>query len=239
MTPVAAVVFDVDGTLYDAARMRWALVPLFLARSLAHPGEAVTAISVVRWYRRAHERLRGLRPDQLGDDLEEAQLRLASELSGVPREVVRRVVGDWFERAPLPALATAGRPGLADALSRLRAAGIKTAVLSDYPPLGKLQALGVATAFDCVAWAQQAAIGVLKPDPKGLQEVLRQLGVAAEQAVYVGDRPEVDAVTAASVGCRGALIGARSRGDGRTPTFAAFGPLTDWILGATPGKSTG
>lgn len=230
MTAVAAVVFDVDGTLYDTARMRGALLPLLLRRGLAHPHETATAISVIRWYRRAHERLRGRLSDELGGDLAEAQLRLAAELSGRPEELVRRVVRDWFETAPLVALAAAVRPGLSAALARLRGAGIRTAVLSDYPPLAKLQALGVGEAFDCVAWAQQATIGVFKPNPAGLREVLRQLDVAAARAVYVGDRPEVDGVLATSAGCRGALIGSRARGEAATPVFGSLAPLTDWIL---------
>lgn len=230
MTDVAAVVFDVDGTLYETRRMRWGLLPRLLKGSLARPTEAATVLSVVRSYRRAHEQLRGRGRDELGGTLAEAQLRLAAALSGEREEVVRRLVHEWFEVAPLPALAAAARPGLSRSLSRLRGAGIRTAVLSDYPPLPKLQALGIETLFDCVAWAQEASIGVLKPDPAGLREVLRRLAVAPEQAVYVGDRPDVDAKAAAAAGCRGVLIGGRGSADGRTPAFTELSPLTDWIL---------
>lgn len=230
VTFVQAVVFDVDGTLYDAQRMRLALLPRLLIRSILHPGEAATAIPVIRSYRRAHERLRGRRREEIGEGLAEAQLCLAMSLSGRPDDVVRRVVRDWFEGSPLPAISAAVRPGLATSLARLRAAGIRTAVLSDYPPLGKLEALGVGGAFDCVAWAQQETIGVLKPDPAGLRDVLRRLGVAPEAAVYVGDRPEVDGVLAASVGCRGALIARRVTGDGTFPSFTHLEALTEWIL---------
>lgn len=231
MTEVAAVVFDVDGTLYDARRMRWRLLPRFLKGGLARPREAATALSVIMAYRRAHERLRGRRREELGGTLVEAQLRLTASLSGEPEKVVQRLIHEWFDLAPLPALAAAVRPGLAQSLARLRGAGIRTAVLSDYPPLHKLKALGVDAQFDCVAWAQEASIGVLKPDPAGLREVLRRLGTAAERAVYVGDRPDVDAAAAALAGCRGALIGGRVSADGRTPAFDDLLPLTDWILG--------
>lgn len=230
MKGVDAVVFDVDGTLYDTRRMRWGLLPHLLKGGLERPAETITVLSVIRSYRRAHEQLRGRRRDELGGALADAQFRLAAELCGEPEERVRRLIEQWFELAPLPALAAAVRPGLAESLGRLRGAGIRTAVLSDYPPLPKLQALGVDSLFDCVAWAQELSIGVLKPDPAGLREVLRRLAVAPERAVYVGDRPEVDAMAATSVGCRGALIGGRRSIDGRTPTFATLPPLTDWIL---------
>lgn len=230
MTEVSAVVFDVDGTLYDTRRMRWGLLPRLLKGSLMRPTEATTVLSVIRSYRRVHEQLRGRGRDELGGALADVQLRLTAELSGEREQEVRRIVHECFDVAPLPALAAAARPGLSESLARLRGAGLRTAVLSDYPPIPKLRALGVEAMFDCVAWAQEASIGVLKPDPAGLREVLRRLGVAPERAVYVGDRPEVDAIAAASAGCRGVLIGGKGSPDGRIPVFTELPPLTDWIL---------
>jgi FMN phosphatase YigB (HAD superfamily) len=47
----------------------------------------------------------------------------------------------------------------------------------------------------------------MKPDPAGLQSVLQALGAPADQALYIGDRPEVDAKTAQAAGVAAAIVG--------------------------------
>lgn len=230
MTPLSAVVFDLDGTLYDTRRMRRAFLPSLVLRGVLHPFEAARAMTVLRHYRRAHEALRGLRASTLADQ----QLQLAAERSGHPVHVVRAIIADWFERAPLPAVRTAARPGLAGALAALRTGGLRTALLSDYPPLPKLEALAIRQAFDIVAWAQQPEIGALKPDPAGLLHVLETLQVHPSAALYVGDRPDVDVGVARRAGCRVALIGERASADPDVPHFDDLAALTAWLLRAAP-----
>lgn len=237
MPGIAAVIFDVDGTLYDTQRMRNALALRLGVEALRRPRAALQAVRIVRAYRLAHERLRGRHHENLAD----AQLALTASLCAVDESSVRRVIETWFEQLPLTAVASAARPGLRAGLDRLRDAGIRTAVLSDYPPVAKLHAMGITASFDHVAWAQQPAVGVLKPDPSGLRVVLRTLGVAPAQAVYVGDRYEVDVEAARAAGCGAALVG---RGGGEVRGVArhpSIGALVDWMLrgGDDGGRAAG
>ena len=76
-------------------------------------------------------------------------------------------------------------------------------MLSDYQAMPKLRALGIADLFDEVLSAQDPDIGVFKPDPRGLEVALQRLDVRPAEALYVGDRVEVDAI--AAPGSRGAV----------------------------------
>jgi FMN phosphatase YigB (HAD superfamily) len=84
-------------------------------------------------------------------------------------------------------------------------------VVSDYPAAAKLNALGIAHLFDVVLCAQDPAIGVFKPHPRGLENALERLGVDASEALYVGDRADVDAVAASAARIPCAIL-SRARG---------------------------
>jgi len=62
------------------------------------------------------------------------------------------------------------------------------------------QALGVADRFDAVLVSGQE--GMRKPDPEIFHRALDRLGVAAHEAVFVGDNPEADIRGAQAVGMR-------------------------------------
>jgi HAD superfamily hydrolase (TIGR01549 family) len=90
---------------------------------------------------------------------------------------------------------------------------IKLAIVSDYPAAAKLNALEVAEYFDAVVCAQDPEVQRFKPDPKSLHVALHLLQVARENALYVGDRPSVDAEAARRAGIRCSIVGDK-RGDG-------------------------
>ena len=178
-----------------------------------HPAAGLQAMRTIAAYRRAQEDLRS-RPH--GGDLAEAQIGLAVERTGFDRVSVARDVARWIEQEPLDLLSRYARPGLRSLLASLRSRGIKLAVLSDYEAAAKLQALGIIDLFDVVLSAQEPEVGVFKPDPRGLQVALKRLDVTGAEALYIGDRADVDAIAAAAAGVPCAIFSkSRSRGIGR------------------------
>jgi HAD superfamily hydrolase (TIGR01509 family) len=100
-------------------------------------------------------------------------------------------------------------------------------VLSDYPPAAKLAALGVDQYFDVAVCAQDAEVRAFKPSPRGIRVALARLGVEPREALYVGDRPEVDAAAAAAAGVPCVIVGrrdaARAGGWAEVSGYAALG----------------
>jgi putative hydrolase of the HAD superfamily len=202
---IEAVVFDVDGTLYDQVRLRRAMLLRLIRVHALHPLRGWKVARVIRAYRRAQEELRA----STSDEPARRQAALAAGRTGVPTEEVQRITGRWLQNEPLQVLARYRRADLVETLSALRDDGVRLGVVSDYPADDKLIALGVRQFFDVVVSAQDPDVGAFKPSPRGLQICLARLGVRAEHALYVGDRPETDAAAARSsdVGC--VIIGSR------------------------------
>ena len=221
---VQAVIFDVDGTLYRQRPLRRAMARALAGAYWWRPWAGWRTARILSAYRHAHEAIRAERSASAAGDLHRAQVDRAAAAVGAAPDVVAATAAEWMESAPLAKLGAHAQPGLTDALARLRAAGIRLGVVSDYPAAAKLAALGVAAEFDVVVAAQDADVGALKPDPRGIEHALRELGVAACHAVYVGDRDDVDAPAAAAAGVRCVLIGARADGAG-----SAAGPAGDAV----------
>ena len=91
-------------------------------------------------------------------------------------------------------------PGASEALGRLRVAGLRLAVASNFDHrLGPiLEALDLARFFEIVWGPAQA--GAAKPERLFFASLLARLGVDADAAVHVGDDPEEDVVAAKAAG---------------------------------------
>lgn len=207
-----ALVFDLDGTLYDQSRLRSAMALRMLAAFWCHPRHGAEAIRAVSAYRRAQETIRRGHAGPIGRDLAGEQLRLAAEKSGVRLEAVQVHVRTWMEERPLPLLARAVRPGLFEFFAQAEANGVRLGLFSDYPPAAKLEAMGLAGRFEVVSCAQEPEIGRFKPDPAGIHHVLQRLGVSPGEALYVGDRPDVDVPAARAAGVRCVIVGVAEPG---------------------------
>ncbi len=218
-----AMLFDVDGTLYHAGRLRLEMLRRLAVACLRDPRSGVGAARAIRAYRRAQEELR-VSGGPAGS-LAEAQVELACARSGLPPDLVRRAVSEWMEEAPLGVLARYVRPGLRELLAGAARRGVACAVVSDYPAAAKLRALGIEGYFQVQVCAQDAGVGAFKPSPAGLLHALRALGVPPDEAVYVGDRPAVDAEAARRAGMGCVLVGGAP---GAVPDYAALGRMLGW-----------
>lgn len=93
-------------------------------------------------------------------------------------------------------------PGAAALLDELRRRGLRTGLVSnfDHRLPAVLEALDLAARFDAVVLPADA--GAAKPDARIFRLALERLGVAAGEALYVGDDAEDDIAGATAAGLR-------------------------------------
>lgn len=110
----------------------------------------------------------------------------------------RALLAYW--QAVFPGCCTA-RSGTHEVLDGLRASGIVLGLITnggEAVQQAKIDALGIRSFFGTIVVS--ASVGVEKPDPRIFHLALAALGVAPEQAWYVGDHPRNDMWGAAHVG---------------------------------------
>jgi phosphoglycolate phosphatase len=186
MTPPAALVFDLDGTLIDSrrdlaeavnrTRAELGLAPLALAEIVGMVGEGA----------------RRLVEKALGAD--------------IPPERFEEVFRRYLEHYRTVLLdTTQAYDGMPEALARL-AARYPLAVLTNKPEdlsRAVLTGLGLLEHFAEVLGGD--SLPSRKPDPAGLLHLAGRLGAAPAGVLLVGDS-EIDAATARAAGTRFALV---------------------------------
>jgi HAD superfamily hydrolase (TIGR01509 family) len=149
----------------------------------------------------------------------------------LPRETLYRVLDleqSCWDRAVRLA------PDALGSLERLRRRGLRTAVASNapFPPEmmhRQLRANGIAERVDAVIFSSE--VGRRKPAPELYGAALERLGVAAAEALYVGDRPLEDYEGPRRLGMQAVLCTALARepvGDG-LPTIARLADLEAFV----------
>ncbi|HSC87758.1 MAG TPA: HAD-IA family hydrolase [Polyangiaceae bacterium] len=196
---------DLDGTLY-APRF----VQLAMAAELALTG--AHRIAALRAFRRCHEELR--HEFAAAPELEffpspfQEQLRRTAEKLGMSPEWLRSIVMSWMVQRPGKWLRMTRRTALLREIREFRAAGGKTALVSDYPADAKLRALGARDAFDLVvANGEHPRLTRLKPSPDGYRIAAAELGIAPGRCLVLGDRDDADGAAARAAGMAFCLIG--------------------------------
>ena len=205
---IAAVILDVDGTLYQQTLVRWKMAAELIAAHALKPVAGYALFRFLKSYRKAQERLRG---SDLDGRAAEIQFTSACDDSHTGAAAARAYLDRWFYAAPLKHVRAAIRPGTVDFLSAMKTRGIKLGVVSDYPATAKLEALGVLDYFTSVVSAYDPEVRAFKPDPSGLLLCAERLGAAPQQVLYIGDRREVDAECARRAGAYAAILEADSR----------------------------
>jgi len=194
-----AVLFDLDGTLVDSVGAY-----LEVARAAArHHGLEVTELQVRHALCSGTSFWKGVIPE-----------------GSVDGETLRKALFAHAAREWPRLLREHARPfsGLAATLDALRGRGLALGIVSGARPEVLELLRDVLDRFDAVVLGQDVA--QRKPHPEGLLKCLRQLGVEASDAVYVGDTPvDIQASRAAGARAIGVLSGA-----GDSALLSAHGP---------------
>ena len=193
-TPIELVVFDIDGTLYNQRALRVRMAREMLTDALLR--RRIRVFMVIRAYRRIRERL----GEQEVEDFEPKLIAATASRAGCTEADVLAIDEEWIEQRPLPHLAELRYPGLPELLSALRQRGKAIGVFSDYPAARKLAALGVRA--DYVVCAGGSACGLLKPHPRGLENLIAAAGVTPAATILIGDRTDRDGLAAKRAGTR-------------------------------------
>jgi len=215
-TSAAAVVFDLDGTLIDSADDLGAAANRLLA---AEGRRALTGAEVRRF---------------IGDGSRVFVQRAFAATGAPPGDsaldaLVPRYIAEYESDV-------AGRTRAYDAaagtLARLKDAGLRVAVCTNKPqrPAERvLENLGLADHVDAVAGGDR--FRQRKPDPRHLLATLELIGVAAADAVMVGDN-EHDMAVARGAGTGAVLV---TYGYARTPLAEIDADARIDSLSAVPG----
>jgi HAD superfamily hydrolase (TIGR01509 family) len=201
MTDLRAILFDLDGTLLDSFQSHLEIYQATLARF----GIALTAAEFRRLYTPNWNELYravGLPPEHW-DAASNLWLREAAAHQPRPFPEVVATLGRLRERFRL---------GLVTAGSRVRVGA-------------DLERGGMAECFEVVVTADD--VRQPKPAPEGLLTALRALGIAADQALYVGDTdPDYEFARAAGVAFLGVTNGF-SRLPERDDEYTRLAAVTD------------
>ncbi len=187
-----AVIFDLDGTLYNKKGLPLRLIAADVPHMFMLGNE-----------RKARKELMGR---WFGDERAyyEALYARVAEMSHSTVDKARR----WYEDRYMPQMQRILKrhyhvePWAEGMMADLRRRGIRTAVYSDYGCLReRLEALG----FDC-SWvdvvADAPALGGLKPCKESVLSLCKMLGVNPTDTLMVGDRDDTDGESARRCGMR-------------------------------------
>lgn len=217
---IKAVGFDLDGTLYPA----WQMYAVSADIGIRHP-IFLHAFGRVRRALRAPGALDGI---VASGAFRAFQASLVAERLGADRTATAAAI-DKIIYTAIEEKFRHIRPfgGAALCLETLRGSGLKLGLLSDLPPLRKMELLGFRGYFDFVLCSED--FGALKPDPRPFSALAARFGLDPDSILYVGNKRRYDIEGARAAGMKTALIG-RGKDPLADFTFLRWEDLTRWVL---------
>jgi putative hydrolase of the HAD superfamily len=187
---IRAILFDLDGTLFD----RDTTVRCFVERQYDTFLPALGHIARTIYVNRFMELdARGYVPK----DLVYQTLVAEYSIVGVSAETL---CSDFFQRYQEECIAF---PSLHTMLQHFHSRGVKLGIITNGREAiqrPKVRALGIEAYFDAILVSESE--GIKKPDARIFHRALECLGVPPVQALYVGDHPENDIAGARAAGLK-------------------------------------
>ena len=223
---VAAVAFDVDGTLYPNYRFYLRVLP-----------KAISRLRLLIAFAGARRRLR--REGFAGDSFYDLQAKFCAESLGTREKaagvetvkalISRHIYASWenlFSGIKL-------FPHVKECLSSFKKNGLKLALLSDFPIGKKISNMGLSGLWDAELSSEE--LGALKPHPLPFRRLAETLALPSQRILYVGNSPAYDIAGAKNAGMMTALRCLWPRFPpprGRSDTFAFnhYRQLQEYVL---------
>jgi len=185
---IRAVLFDLDGTLYD----RDALVYELAKEQHRVFGEYFPDLNEERFIATIVEL-----DDHGYGSKPELYARLARDYQ-LGEDIARRMEAHFWDHVDRSCRAS---DDTLEALSALCTGGKKLGVITNGTTTrqnAKLNAIGISSLFDAILISE--AEGLRKPDRRLFQRAVERCGVRASEAVFVGDHPDLDVAAAQAAG---------------------------------------
>ena len=192
---ISAVAFDLDGTLYPNYRLNMRLLPFTFRhwRFLLAFGRARNII------RREQAQLSAL------PNFYERQAQITADQLKERKEEIREKIDRLIYRGWEPFfLKIKPFAHVKEVLGELKAAGMKLGLLSDFPPVIKLEHLGLSGLWDTVMCTE--SVGALKPAKLPFLELAKAIDCRPEQVLYAGNSRRYDVEGAKRAGMKTAFL---------------------------------
>lgn len=185
---IKAVIFDLDGTLLDRdSSIHKFILEQYerLENKLGHIGQAEYASRFIELEKNGY----------VWKD--EVYLQLVDEfdIQGISWQ---ELLDDYLAQFPKHCIPF---PGVVPLLEELKGSGIRLGMITngftDFQA-GNIRALGIEPYFDEILISERE--GLRKPDRRIFERALKRLGVAAKEAIFVGDHPLNDVEAASLAG---------------------------------------
>lgn len=192
LSKVRAIVFDLDGTLYDNSRFPFWLVTSRVADTFVFSAE-----------RKVRRQMKGVDLDN-SDAFYESFFSHISDRSRFSPEEAR----DWYWTTYMNLFPRILRKhykpneGVEEVFSFLNEKNIPSAIYSDYPLVKeRFEALGLSSDI-CENYWSAPDMGAFKPAIRPMHEIASAMGVEANELLVVGDRVDTDGKSAFSCGAQ-------------------------------------
>ena len=222
-----AIAFDLDGTLYPNFSFYWRAAPSVIknlkffrafnsARGRLHREAEDETVSY-------YDAGPGSFYDKQGRYVGEALKRDPGEMRDAIERIIYRGWEPLYKKVKL-------FPHALDVLKEFRQMGIKTALLSDFPPEAKIEYLGLSGLWDAVLCTEE--LGCLKPHPYPFVKTAEAIGYAPSEMLYVGNSFPFDVLGAQKAGMKAAWIRSHRGSKDRKADFAFsdYRQLRDYVL---------
>lgn len=226
---IKVVAFDIDGTLYEERKLNSRIIFHFLCH-----------LRFFSLYGLARVELR--KKDDYKDFTAAQAELMAKYLHCTPEKAQKKLDKIVYEGLKKYFTRFDCADGARELIIRLKEAGFKIALLSDFPPEQKGELWGLKPYCDLLLGSEE--VGALKPSPKSFLVMAERLGVSTGEVFYIGNNHKYDVVGPKKIGMHAgwiispvkAFFGKKS--DTADFTFSRFSQLEKFIFGDNKSESS-